>query len=107
MEYGSGSVQCLQFILDIQCIVYIGGIVNRKVGGIGIVRSISRLTCSLDARPTLSVVLCKTVCRTFRRSSLQVVKITVLFLIIGQTLSHVIQYFLGELLRLCTGHIFS
>ena len=107
MEHCAGSIQGLQFILNIQCIENIHGIVHRQMGGIRIIRGISGLSGRLDAGPALSVVLCQTVRGTLRRGRLQIVEVSVLLLIIRQTLSHMIQYFLGELLGPGIAHIRS
>ena len=77
------------------------------MGGIGVVRGISLLARGFDAGPSLPVVLRQTVGGAFRRSGLQIVKVTVLLLVVGQALSHVIEHIDGELLRLFTGHIGS
>ena len=75
------------------------------MGGVGVIRGISRLACGLDCRPALSVVLCQTVCGTFRRCRFQIIKVAVLLLIIGQTVSHMIQHFLGKFLGPLVGHV--
>ena len=48
------------------------------------------LSGRLDAGPALSVVLCQTVRGTLRRGRLQIVEVSVLLLIIRQTLSHMV-----------------
>ena len=107
MEHCAGGIQGLQFILNIQCIENIHGIVHRQMGRVRIVRSISGLSCRLDTGPALSVVLGQTVRGTLRRGCLQIVEVSVLLLIIRQTLSHMVQYFLGELLGPGIAHIRS
>ena len=52
-------------------------------------------------------MLRETVARRFRGSGFEVVKVAVHYLIIAQTLSHVVQYVLAELLRLGIGKIFA
>ena len=65
------------------------------------------LSGSLDVGISLNVVLCKTVCSRLGRSSLKVVKVTVLNLIIGKSLSHVVENVDCKLLSLGIGHIFT
>ena len=77
------------------------------MGRVRIVRSISGLSRRLDTGPALSVVLGQTVSGALRRSRLQIVKVSVLLLIIRQALSHMIQYFLGKLLSSRIAHIRS
>ena len=77
------------------------------MGGVGVIRGISLLARGFDAGPSLPVVLRQTVCCALRRCGLQIVKVAILLLIVGETLSHVVEHLNGELLRLFTGHIGS
>ena len=72
---------------------------------IGIERCLSCLGSRFDVRPLLHVMLCQTVRGTLCRSCLQIVQVSVCLLIIGQTVSHMIQNFFGEFLGLRAGHI--
>ena len=77
------------------------------MGGIGIITGIPRLSCRFDSRPSFLVMLCQTVGGALRRSGLQVIQIAVLFLVISQSFTHMVQYFLRKILRLFSGHIIS
>ena len=91
MEYGSGCIKGLQLILDLKGAENILRKSYRKVGTIGVIRSIPLPSCGLYIWELLSVVLCKPVCRGFRRSGLKVEKLAlILLLIFRQTLSHMI-----------------
>ncbi len=75
------------------------------MGTVGVERSSVSLGGCLDIRIKLYVVLCKSVGRGLRRACFQVEEISVHLLIVGETLSHVVEDSLGELLSLGMGHI--
>ena len=67
--------------------------------GVGVVRGPVHI-CSNDVRIKLLVMLCKSICRRLRRCRLKVVEVAVLLLIVGESLTHVIEDFSRELLCL-------
>ena len=71
---------------------------------VGVVRS-AALVGGDDVGITLLVVLCKTVSRRLSGRSFEVVKIAVLLLINDQTLAHVVEYVLRELLHAHVGKV--
>ena len=105
MEYGTGSVHGLQFVLNVQCGEDILRVTHRQVAGVGVIRSAAGFCCSDDIGEVFRIVFCKTIGGGLCRSCLQVVEIAVFFLIIFQTLQHVIKNFLCEVLACCGSHI--
>ena len=77
------------------------------MGGIGVIRRISLISCGFDSGPSFPVMLCQTVGGAFRRSCFQIVKIAVLLLIVGKAFPHMVQHFLGKILRMFAGHILT
>ena len=61
MEYRSGGIESLDFILHVERIENICRISHRKMGAVGIIRRFSRFTCRNNVRVTLSVMLRQTV----------------------------------------------
>ena len=100
MEYGSWSVKGLQVILNVQCVKNVGCVFYRQVWTVGIERCISFLACRLDIRELCNIMLCQTISRRLSRCCLQIVKITVFFLVIRQALAHMVEDVLGKLLCL-------
>ena len=82
MEHRSRSIKRLKLILNIKGSKDIFRKFNRKMAGIGIIRSIALCSGGLDIGPALTVMLGKPVGSTFSRSRLKIVEISVFFLII-------------------------
>ena len=98
VENSSGCVQCLQIILNIQRGEDILCVADRQVRGVGVVRCAVHVSRN-DIRELLLVVHRKSVGRGLRRRRLQVVKVAVLLLVVGETLSHVIEHVACKFLR--------
>ena len=96
MEYGTRGVKGLKLILNVECREDIVGKVNGKMRGVGVIGRLvlSRIGRGLDVGITAKVVLRKTEGGRLRGSSLKVVEITVHLLIVGETLSHMVEDFL-------------
>ena len=77
------------------------------MGTVGVIRRPAALCRCNNIRELLFVMLCKPICGGLRRSCLQIVQIPVLLLIGRQTIPHMVQYPLRELLRLTAGHILA
>ena len=107
VEHRAGRVERLQLVLDIQRREYVVGIADRKMRAVGVVRSLTGRACREDVRELLAVMLRKTVRGGFCRSCLEVVQIAVHLLVVAQTLTHVIEHLLCELLRLRSRHILA
>ena len=107
MEDGSGSVERLQFILNIQSSEDVFGIADRQMGRVRVVRGLAFLAGSNDVRIFCLVVFCQTVGSGFGRSCLEVVEIVVHFLILNESLSHVVEYFDRKFLRFLFRQVFS
>ena len=106
MEYGTGRIQCLKLILNIQCIKDIGAEFHRKVGTVGVIRSVSLASCGTDIRPAFTVMFGKAVCCGLCRSCFQVKQLTrIFFLIIRKTVTHMCQYFFCEFLCTLIAHV--
>ena len=73
---------------------------------VGVVRR-AVLVCGNDVGELFLVVLCETVGGGFRRRSFEVVKVAVLFLIVGKSFTHMVEHVFGEFLRFGARHIFS
>ena len=103
VEHGTGSIQSLKLILDIQGVKNVGGVIHRQMGAVGVVRSIPLSSRGADIRPALPVVFGQTVRRGLRRRRLQVKQFPVCLLVIRKPVSHMIQYlfckFLGSGIR--------
>ena len=99
MENRSRCVQRLQLVLNIQRREDVLRVADRQVGGVGIVGSIAVAGSRDDVREALLVVLGKAIGGRLGGRCLQVVQVAVHFLIIGQTLPHMIQHRGGKLLR--------
>ena len=99
MKYGSGCIQSLQVILNIQCIKNVTCVFNRQMRTVCIVRRISLASCCTDIGPALSVMFCQTIRCGLCRCRLQIVKVAILYLIIRKFLPHMIQYLFGKCLR--------
>ena len=106
MENGSGSVERLQFILDVEGAEDVLRVADGQVRRIGVIRR-TVFVCGNDVRELILVVLCKTERSGFCRSRFQIVKVAVLFLVIGKARSHVVQNFLRELLGLFVGQVLA
>ena len=107
VEYGSGCIQSLQIILNIQCVKNIRGIINRQMRAVCIIRGVALFSCCFDIRITTSVVFGKTVCSGLCRCCLQVEKLSrILLLIVGKTVSHMLQNLFCKLLGFRICHVF-
>jgi len=83
MEDRAGSVECLQFILDIKRFKHIFSIAYWQVGAVGIIRSIAVLAASSDdIRIALQIMFGKAVGSGFCRSSLKVIELSRIQLLI-------------------------
>ena len=107
MEYRSGGIKSLKSVLNIQCIENVRRIANRKMGAVCVVRCITRLAGCDDIRILLFVVFCQTVGRGLCRCCLQVVEISVLFLVHHQSVTHMVQHFFCKILRLHMSKVFA
>ena len=105
VEYGSRGIQGLQLVLNIQSFKNIRGIINRQVGGIGVIRRVSLFSRRFDGREPFPVMLCQTIRRALRRRGLQIVQIPVLLLVVGKPLPHVVQHLFCKGLSPRTCHI--
>ena len=106
MEYSTGRIQCLKLILNIQCIKDIGAEFHRKMGAVGVIRSIPLASCGTDIRPAFTVMFCQAVCSGLCRSCLQIEQLArIFFLIIRKAVTHMCQYFFSKLLRTLIAHI--
>ena len=99
VENGSGSIQSLQIVLNIQSGENILRVAHRKVGGIRVV-GLSVHVRRDDVRELLLVVQGEPIGRGLRRRRFQVVEVAVHLLVIGQALSHVIEHIAGKSLGL-------
>ena len=78
------------------------------MGAVGVVRGvIAALGCGDDAGEALDIVFCKAEGGGFGRSGFKVVKVAVLLLIVGKTLSHMVEHFNGKVLGFLVGQVFS
>ena len=105
MEYGPGSIQCLQTVLDIQSVKNISRIIYRQMGGIRIIRSIPFLSRCNDVRELFLIVFCQPISRAFSRSRFKVEQVAVFLLVIGKTFPHMVQDFFGEFLSFVMGQV--
>ena len=92
MEYGTRCIKSLQFILNIQCIKNIWAVFYRQMGTVGIIRSISFASGCTDIRPALTDMFCKTICRRFCRSRLQIKQFARIFFLISVLKRSEIKY---------------
>ena len=105
MEDRTGSVTCLQVILNIKSGKNIIRITDGQVRGVGIIRSPAGFGCSDDVRINLDIVLGETVGSRLGRSCFQIEQITVFLLIIAEPFTHVIKHLLGKFLTAGICHI--
>ena len=106
VEHGSGGVQRLQFILHIQCGEDVFAVAHRQVAGVGVVRSTVHVRCD-DVRILLLIMLSETIGSGFSRSSFQIKQVAILLLIVAQTIPHMIQDVLSELLSFLMSHVLA
>ena len=90
VEHRAGGVQGLQFILDVQGVEHIRGVVHRQMGTVGIVGRIPLGPGGDDVGIMLLVVLGQAVGGGLSRGRLQVVQVAVHLLVIGQALTHMV-----------------
>ena len=95
----------MQLVLYVKCCENIIGVTNRQVTAVCIVGGTARFGCRDHIRELLDIVFRKTIGAGFGGSCLKVVQVAVLFLIIRKSFSHMIQYFLGEILARPARHI--
>ena len=77
------------------------------MGAVGVVWGVPFLGCSDDVRILLAVVLGETIGGRFSRGGLEVVKVAVFLLIVGETVAHVVKHSLGEGLGFFVGEILA
>ena len=108
VEYCTRGIEGVKLVLHIKSLEDIVGIANGKVAGVGVIGSTAVLVGGgNNIGIELSVMLCKTVGGRLSRSCLKVVKVTVLLLIVGEALAHMVKHVLGELTCLGMGHILA
>ncbi len=106
MEHGAGGIKRLQIVLLIERLENIGGVADRQIGGIRVIRRFAVFGRRDDVGIPLHVVLGKTVGGGFRGRCLKVVEIAVLLLIVGETFAHVVQHVFRELVRFRVRQVF-
>ena len=99
MEHRAGSIERLQLVLYVECGENILGVSDRQMAGICIVRR-AVFVCRNDIGIETFVVLCKAIGGGLGRRRLQIVKVSVLLLIIAQALAHMVQHIFRKRLRL-------
>ena len=99
MEHRAGGVECLQLILHIECGENILGVSDRQMAGVCIIRR-AVFVCRNDIGIETFVVLCKAIGGRLGRRRLQIVKVSVLLLIVAQALAHMVQHIFRKRLRL-------
>ena len=105
VENGAGGVKCLQFVLDIEGREDVFGVADRQVRAVGVVWGVPFLRCGDDVRIAFAVMLGEAIGGGFCWGGFEVVEIAVFFLIIRETVAHVVEHFLGEFLGLGVGEI--
>ena len=99
MEHRSRGVQRLQFVLNVESGEDIFGITYGQVRTVGVIRRFALGRGGDDIGEILDVVLSHSVSRGLGGSCLEIVKIAVQFLIVGESVAHVNEYLFGKFLR--------
>ena len=107
MEDCTGRVESLQLILDIQSGEDVFGVTDRQVGRVGVIRCFPFLAGRDDVRIFFLIMLGQSVSSGLCRSRFQVVEIMVHFLILNQSLAHVVEDFNRKFLANRIGQILS
>ena len=107
MEDCAGGVSRLKIILNVERLKDILRERNRKMRAVGVIGSAAVLSRGDDIRELRDVMLCEAVGGGLCGSCLKVVEIAVLLLIVGETLTHMVEDFLCKLLSLFVGHVRS
>ena len=105
MEYRAGGIERLQFILYIERREDILRVPDRQMAGVRVIRRAVFIRRD-DIGIELLVVLCKAIGGRLGRCRLQIVKVSVLLLIVAQALAHMVQHIFRKRLRLRVGQIF-
>ena len=105
VEDGAGGVEGLHLVLDIEGRENVFGEAHGQVGGVGVVRSATGFGGGDDVGIPLFVVFGEAESRGFRGRRFEIIQVTVLLLIDGEAVAHMIQHLNGEILCLFMGQI--
>ena len=105
VEDRAGGVEGLELILDVKSREHIVGVADGQVAGVGVIRGAAGLGRGDDIGELLNVVLCKAVGGALGGSGLQIVQVAVHLLIVGELITHMVEYLFRELLALFAGHV--
>ena len=104
VEHGAGGVERLQFVLNVERGEDILGVADGQVRAVGVVGRTVHI-CRDNVGIALDVVLGQAIGGGLGGRGLEVIEVAVLLLIVGQAVAHMVEHFLGELLRGGIGHI--
>ena len=108
VENGTRGVERLQLVLNVESRENVLGVSHGQVGAVGVVGGVvAALGSGDDAGKALDVVLCETERGGLGGGGLEIIEVAVLLLIVGKTLSHVVEHLDGEVLGLLVGQILS
>ena len=107
MEDGAGGVEGLELVFDVEGGEDVVGEANRKMAGVGVIGGLAGAGSGDDVWIALLVVLGKAEGGGFGWGGLEVIEVAILFLIVREAFSHVVEDLGSEVLGFFVGEVFA